>query len=154
MKISLFEKVETREFTIGDIDSILKFQDELRKRESYSFFCEKVFIDILKEIQTSGSLFGRVAYLEEEIVGFIFGDINPKWYRGRECAWLIAIVVHPDYRRQGIGKRLLVEFLDKVRELGLKKVCTVAEFTDEETLSFLRKMGFKRGKFVQLEKQI
>ncbi|MCS7229868.1 MAG: GNAT family N-acetyltransferase [Candidatus Kryptonium sp.] len=154
MKVSLFEKVETKEFSMQEVDSILKFQDELRKRGNYSFFCEKVFIDILKEIQTSGTLFGRVAYLDEEIVGFIFGDTQPKWYRGRECAWLIAIVVHPDYRRQGIGKRLLVEFLDKVRELGLKKICTVAEFTDEETLSFLQKMGFKRGKFVQLEKQI
>lgn len=154
MKTSLFEKIQTKEFTIEDMDCVLKFQDELRKAGSYSFFCEKVFVDILKEVQTSGTLFGRIAYLGNEPVGLIFGDIQPKWYHGFDCAWLIAIVVHPDYRRQGIGKRLLVEFLEKVRELGLKRVCTMTEFADEETIAFLQKMGFKRGKFVQLEKQI
>lgn len=154
LKTSLFEKIETKEFTAEDMDYILKFQDELRKAGSYSFFCEKVFVDILKEVQTSGTLFGRIAYLGEEPVGLIFGDTQPKWYHGPGCAWLIAIVVHPNYRRQGIGKRLLVEFLEKVRELGLKRVCTMAEFADDETIAFLRKMGFKQGKFVQLEKQI
>jgi len=48
----------------------------------------------------------------------------------------------------------LLSFFDKVRELGLRKVCAMVEFADEETLAFLRKMGFKRGKLVYFEKQI
>ncbi|CUT04570.1 GNAT family N-acetyltransferase [Candidatus Chrysopegis kryptomonas] len=150
----LFEKIETKDFSECDIDVVLKIQNELKSKGSYSFVCEKMFIDLLQEIKTSGTLFGRIAYLGKEPVGFIFGDTQPKWYQAPECAWLIAIVVHPDYRRQGIGRRLLVEFLDKVRELGLKRICTIAEFTDEATLEFLRRMGFKRGRFVHLEKQI
>ncbi len=153
-KVRLFEKVETKDFTECDIEVVLKIQEVLKKKGSYGFVCEKMFIDLLQEIKTSGTLFGRIAYLGDEPVGFIFGDTQPKWYQVPECAWLIAIVVHPDYRRQGIGRRLLVEFLDKVRELGLKKICTVIEFTDETTLEFLKKMGFKRGRFVHLEKQI
>jgi len=154
LKRQLFEKIETKEFSAYDMEHIVKFQKELKEKGCYSFFCERMFIELLKEIQSSGSLFGRIAYLGDKPVGFIFGDTQPKWYQGPECAWLIAIVVHPDYRRRGIGRRLLVEFLDKVRELGLRRVCTVTEFADEETLGFLRKMGFKYGRFVQLEKQI
>jgi N-acetylglutamate synthase-like GNAT family acetyltransferase len=154
LKSRLFEKVKTKEFTLEDMNLILQMRDELKKRESYNVTCEKMFEDVLKEIQTSGTLFGRVAYLDDKLIGFIFGDIQPKWYLGSDCAWLVALVVHPDYRRQGVGRRLLVEFLDKVRELGFKKVCIVSEFSDEDTFAFLRKMGFKRGRFVQFEKQI
>ncbi len=154
LKSRLFEKVKTKEFSAEDMDLILKMQDELRKREGYSVVCEKMFEDVLKEIQTSWTLFGRVAYLNDRLIGFIFGDIQPKWYLGSDCAWLIALVVHPDYRRQGVGRRLLVEFLEKVRELGLKRVCIITGLADEATMAFLRKMGFKRGRFVQFEKQI
>ncbi len=154
LKSRLFEKVKTKEFTLEDMNLILKMRDELKERESYSVACEKMFEDVLKEVQTSGTLFGRVAYLNDKLIGFIFGDVQPKWYLGSDCAWLIALVVHPDYRRQGVGRRLLVEFLDKVRELGFKKVCIFSEFIDEGTFAFLRKMGFKRGRLVQFEKQI
>lgn len=154
MKKRLFEKIETKEFTMEDVNFILKIQQELKEKSGLDFFCDKMFIDLLSEIQSSGSLFGRIAYLGDEPVGFVFGDTRPKWYSGPECGWLISIFVLPEYRRQGIGRRLIVEFFDKVRELGLRKVCVAVEFTNEETLAFLRKMGFKRSKFIHLEKQI
>lgn len=154
LKARLFEKVETKEFTVKDMEQILKFWDEMKKTESYSFSCEKMFNEVLNEIQTSGSLFGRVAYFENKPVGFILGDVKPRWYLEPESAWLIAIVVHPSYRRQGIGRRLIVEFFEQVRELDLKKVCIMAGIADEETLCFLQRMGFKKGKFIQLEKQV
>jgi len=149
-----FEKIETKEFTMEDIDCVLKIQEELKKSNSYSFLCDKMFIEVLNELQSSGSLFGRIAYIGDKPVGLIFGDTRPKWYSGPECGWLITIVVLPEYRRQGVGRRLIAEFFDKVRELGLRKVCAMVEFADEETLAFLRKMGFKRGKLVYFEKQI
>ncbi len=154
MRARLFEKVETKEFTVKDMEQILSFRDEFKKMESYGFLCEKMFDEVLNEIRTSGSLFGRVAYLEGKPVGFILGDVKPRWYLEPESAWLIAIVVHPNYRRQGIGRRLIAEFFEQVRELGLKKICVIAGLTDEETLCFLQKMGFKRGRFIQFEKQV
>ncbi|MFN3135244.1 MAG: GNAT family N-acetyltransferase [Candidatus Kryptonium sp.] len=154
MKGQLFEKIETREFTMEDVNFILKVQQELKEKGDLDSFCDKMFLELLSEIQSSGSLFGRIAYVGAKPVGFVFGDTRPKWYSGPECGWLIGIFVLPEYRRQGIGRRLIAEFFDKVRELGLKKVCVMVEFADEETLAFLRKMGFKRSKFVHFEKQI
>ena len=58
-----FEKIETKEFTMEDIDCVLKIQEELKKSNSYSFLCDKMFIEVLNELQSSGSLFGRIAYL-------------------------------------------------------------------------------------------
>lgn len=137
-----------------DIERILEIREELKKKEVYEPICDKMFNEVLDELRTSGSLFGRIAYFNDKPVGLIFGDTRPKWYSGPECGWLIGIFVLPEYRRQGIGRRLIAEFFDKVRELGLKKVCVMVEFADEETLAFLRKMGFKRSKFVHFEKQI
>jgi len=154
LKTQILEKLETKEFTFKDMDYILEIRNELKKKGCYSFACERMFDEILQEAQRSGSLFGRVAYLNDRPVGFILGDVQPKWYLEPDSAWLICIVVHPDYRRLGIGRRLLVEFLEQVRDLKLRKVCVVSEVNDEETLCFLQKMGFKRGRFVQLEKQI
>lgn len=154
VKTRLFGKVDIKEFTADDINLILKMQDELRKRENRSIIYERWLVNVLKNIQTSGALFGKVAYLDDQLIGFIFGDIQPKWYLSSDCAWLIALMVHPDYRRWGVGRRLLAEFLEKVRELGFKKVRIVLEFADEGAFAFLRKMGFKQSKLVQFEKQI
>ncbi len=154
MKRRPFEKIETREFTVEDANLILKVQQELKEKGGLDLFCDKMFVELLNEIQSSSSLFGRIAYIGDKPVGFVFGDTRPKWYSGYDCGWLISIFVLPEYRRQGIGRRLIVEFFEKVRELGLKKVCIAVEFTNEETLAFLREMGFKRSRFVHLEKQI
>jgi len=67
-----FEKIETKEFTMEDIDCVLKIQEELKKSNSYSFLCDKMFIEVLNELQSSGSLFGRIAYIGDKPVGLIF----------------------------------------------------------------------------------
>jgi ribosomal-protein-alanine N-acetyltransferase len=40
---------------------------------------------------------------DDELIGFVIGDRR----RSRDMGWVASIAVHPEYRGQGLGKRLL-----------------------------------------------
>jgi GNAT superfamily N-acetyltransferase len=119
----------------------------------YAEICKDVLLDLLKRIKESeDDIFGRVAYCEDDLIGFIFGDMRRIWFREPDSAWLIMLFVAPERRRRGVGRRLLAEFLEQARELGFRKIY-VHESINPDIISFLEKMGFKR-KYIHLEKQI
>lgn len=96
----------------------------------------------------------RVAEVNGRVVGFMIGEIRSWEFRQPPTGWITAMAVHPDYRRQGIGRRLLAEVLDYFREKGIENVRTMVEWSDGEVLSFFTAMGFDRGPFIELEKKL
>ena len=55
------------------------------------------------------------------------------------------VVTHPDYRKRGIGTRVLRYALDIAWGLGCYKVMLLTGKKDEETLRFYESAGFRRG---------
>jgi ribosomal-protein-alanine N-acetyltransferase len=53
---------------------------------------------------------------EDRLIGFICGEPRP----ADGFAWISTIGVHPDYRRRGIGARLLAECEARLREPRLR----------------------------------
>lgn len=96
----------------------------------------------------------RVAAVNEQVVGFIIGEIRSWEFRQPPTGWITALAVDPDYRRYGVGRRLLAEVLDYFREKGLENVRTMVAWSDGEMLSFFVSMGFDRGPFTELEKRL
>jgi ribosomal protein S18 acetylase RimI-like enzyme len=68
----------------------------------------------------SGSLPQVVAVLEDEVVGFC--DILPNTAKGFTHIGRLGMGVRFEWRRQGIGRRMLVACLDLARDAGLEKV--------------------------------
>ena len=63
----------------------------------------------------------RYQFIAEEndiIIGFASGLTNHKWF------YLSDMWVHADYRRQGLGGKLLVMLEEKVKSIGMEHIWT------------------------------
>jgi len=96
----------------------------------------------------------RVAEVGGRIVGVVIGEIRSWEFHLPPTGWITVLMVDPDYRRQGIGRRLLAEALDYFRERGVRSVRTMVGWSDGDVLSFFTAMGFDRGPFIELEKAL
>ncbi len=75
------------------------------------------------------------AHVGGQVVGFVFGD--RRW--GRGLGWIASIGVHPDFRGQGIGGRLL-EICEQ--RMGLPRVRLVLRASNEAALGLYQKKGY------------
>ena len=80
--------------------------------------------------------------LEQEgtIQGFLIGfqsQTNP----GR--AYIHAVGTHPDYRGQGVGRRLYEHFFAVVRQLGCTEVLSITAPINKGSIAFHTQMGFE-----------
>lgn len=52
------------------------------------------------------------------------------------------IAVHPDYRREGLGSRLLSTIIDLCKERDIERVCLEVKETNLSAIEFYKKSGF------------
>ncbi|UCF59880.1 MAG: GNAT family N-acetyltransferase [Anaerolineaceae bacterium] len=77
------------------------------------------------------------AVSDEFVVGFIFGDQR----RLKRTGWIASIGVHPDYRRRGIGRTLLVACEDL---LGMPRVRLSLRGSNDAALRLYQQAGYVR----------
>ena len=77
-----------------------------------------------------------VAAHGERIVGVILGTHDSR------KGWLNRLAVHPDYRRRGIGLRLLRAAEDALRAEGIAFFAALAEEKNTASASLLAKAGY------------
>ena len=91
-----------------------------------------------------------VAELEDEIVGFLLGDIRGAEYGTDISGWIDMMGVAPQYQHQRIGRRLVETFREECRRNQVKARVIVRE-DDERLTRFWTSVGFQRGKLVSFE---
>jgi len=89
------------------------------------------------------------------VVGFVMGEL----YMGefgifQEQATLDTIGIDPDYRHRGIGARLINEFMDHLRSLGVHKVNTLVDRNDSKLSHFFGKNQFSPSNTINLERSL
>ena len=80
----------------------------------------------------------RYQFIAEEndiIIGFASGLTNHKWF------YLTDMWVHEDYRRQGLGTKLLTMLEDKVKSIGMEHIWTWT--TGFRNPKFYEKLGYR-----------
>ena len=82
-----------------------------------------------------------------EVEGRPAGTVTTTCY-GRQLAWIGMVLVHPDFRRRGVGTRLLTEAIRHLREERSIR-CVKLDATPEgrplyESLGFQSEWGLKR----------
>ena len=92
---------------------------------------------------------------ENKVVGFIMGEV----FRGEfgiseDRATLDTIGVDPDYQGQGIGKKLIDEFLEHLKTLGVEKVNTLVKWNDPQLIPFFSANDFVPSETINLVRKI
>ena len=56
--------------------------------------------------------------------------------------WLYAVAVHPDARREGVGKALVLRAIDELKALGCIKINLQIRADNSEVAAFYQALGF------------
>jgi phosphinothricin acetyltransferase len=89
---------------------------------------------------------GKRPIMVERIGGEVAAWISFESFYGRPAydrTAEISIYIAPEYRRQGLGKRLLKESLDMTPELGIRSVVAYIFSHNEGSIRLFRSFGFE-----------
>jgi ribosomal protein S18 acetylase RimI-like enzyme len=104
---------------------------------------------------TGNQLIFLVADSDEGIIGFVMGTLTSGEFGLVQVTAIIdSIAVHPDYRRQHIGRRLIEAFLSDSAKLGAKSAYTLVQWENWELLKVFHALGFSMPSTIPLERQI
>ena len=95
-----------------------------------------------------------IAEMNNEVIGFIGGEVRAWEFGSPPCGWILALSVSENARGLGIGKRMFNEMCNRLKQAGITTVRTMAERNNKLNLSFFRSQGMRTGHYIELEKQL
>ena len=86
-----------------------------------------------------------VAHRNNRVVGFLFSEYQVGEYGLPRGMRIVAVGVHPDERRQGIGQMLVDELRNQCAERGIKDLYAVLRPGDSRIANFLASCGLEQS---------
>lgn len=80
---------------------------------------------------------------DDTVVGFIIG------YASGRVGAIYTLDVHPDYRRRGIGSRLIAALEEELQMQGVESIRLEAAIENPDALELYRKLGYKERELVR-----
>ena len=145
--------VEIRLMKADDFDAVVGIDEKVLKvsrPEYYEMKFEKLF---------KSRDYVPVSLVAEEeggrVVGFVMGELYMGEYGiFQEEATLDTIGVDPSCQHRRIGKRLINEFLDHLRRVGVQKINTLVDWNDSKLIQFFSANQFSPSKTINLERSL
>jgi predicted N-acetyltransferase YhbS len=137
----------------NDLDAVVKIDEKIMKSSRMEYYQLK-----FERLFKSNDYLPTSFVAEEEngsVVGFLMGEL----YMGefgifQEVASLDTIGVDPSYHHKGIGKKLMNEFIDHLRQIGVTKINTLVNWNDSNLIRFFSANQFSPSKTISLERSI
>lgn len=142
-------EVLVRDMKSDDIKSIIAIDKRIVGKERALSWQQKV-----ERYLETYPLKCLVAEVSGKVVGFLLGDIRGWEYGVPSSGWLEIIGVDPEYQRHGIGRKLVTAFVDYCCSGGIKTVHALVRGDDKPIRNFLRGVGFKKGRLMDLEQTL
>lgn len=139
-----------RSATADDLDAIIKIDEQTSGIEKMLYWHD-AYSEYQRHLENR---FFLIAERDQQVLGFIVGEIRAWEFGSEPCGWVFAIGVKRDSVLSGIGSRLLDELCDCFRQKGVVKVRTMTAKQEHELLSFFRSQGMMAGPYLQLEKDL
>ena len=87
------------------------------------------------------------------VAGFVMGELYMGEYGiFQEEATLDTIGVDPSSQHKGIGEQLINEFVDHLRNVGVRKINTLVAWNDSKLIHFFSANHFSPSKTINLER--
>ena len=145
--------IKIRLMKADDFDAVVAIDEKILKAsrpEYYEVKFEKLF--------KSKDYLPTSLVAEEEdgtVVGFVMGELYMGEYGiFQEEASLDTIGVDPDCQHKGIGEQLIDEFMDHLRNVGVKKINTLVDWNDSKLINFFSANQFSPSKTINLERSL
>ncbi len=146
-------KVKIRLMENSDLDAVVQIDEKIFKSsrlEYYQLRFERLF--------KSNDYLPTSFVAEDEngsVVGFLMGEL----YMGefgifQEVASIDTIGVDPSCQHRGVGKKLMNEFIDHLKQIGVNKINTLVSWNDSQLIRFFSANQFSPSKTVNLERSI
>jgi ribosomal protein S18 acetylase RimI-like enzyme len=145
------EQITIRYAVSSDLDAVISL-DQLDPSEAKSAYWRSIFDHyVLRDKKDRHFL---VAESDNNVVGFIIGEVRAWEFGSPPSGWVFALSVSPDVREMSIGKRMFDEISELLKQAGVSTVRTMVDLDNKLTLSFFRGMGLRTGRYIELEKQL
>ena len=105
-------------------------------------FLDSADVDTLPEAPFGS----HVAEWKGEVVGFLLSEFQAGEYGLPRGAWVVAVAVHPEMRRTGVGGALVEALVAQCREHKVEDIYGVVRPGDDRVADFLRKCGLEASK--------
>ena len=87
----------------------------------------------------------QVAEMKEGVVGFLLAERQSAGYGLPPGVRIVAIAVHPEFRKFGVGRKLIEALKEDSRRQGIKNIYSMVRDKDERDGSFLQACGFEQS---------
>lgn len=145
----MHEQVFIRNAMPSDFDAVIALDDSAPMKEKQDYW-RRVF-DHYVSCDKNDRHF-LVTEINEQVVGFIAGEVRAWEFGSPPCGWVFALSVSPQAREMGIGQRMLEEICNCLKRAGVTTVRTMVDRDDKLTLSFFHSQGLRTGRYIELEK--
>jgi predicted N-acetyltransferase YhbS len=144
--------IKIRLMKTDDFDAVVEIDEKVLKVSRPDYYKLKFERLVQSQDYVATSL---VAEDNGTVVGFVMGEL----FRGeygidQEKATLDTIGVDPDHQHKGIGERLINEFMDHLRTLGVQKVNTLVYWNDPQLIPFFSANHFNPSRTINLERSL
>ena len=146
--------IKIRLMTIDDFNAVVGIDEKILKASRLKYY-EMKFDKLFKSKEFLPT--SLVAEVEDgTVVGFVMGELYIGEYGISQVgATLDTIGVDPHYQRNGIGEQLIDEFMDHLRDLGVKKINTLVDRNDAKLIHFFRANQFSSAEsIINLERSL
>jgi predicted N-acetyltransferase YhbS len=145
--------IKIRLMEAGDLDAVVEIDAKIVKSSRLEYYQLK-----FERLFKSNDYLPTSFVAEDEkgsVVGFLMGEL----YMGefgiyQEVASLDTIGVDPACQHRGIGKNLMHEFIDHLRQIGVQRINTLVDWNDSKLIHFFSANEFCPSKTINLERNI
>ena len=87
-----------------------------------------------------------VAVIKKCIVGYVIAlrEQSSRLNSKKRAAHIMNLAVHPRFRKQGIGRKLIGTILSNVRRAGVKEIYLEVRASNDIAIAFYTKLEFRR----------
>ena len=159
-------KYDIRLCTSKDVKDIFNIQNiviENFKDEEKGYFLpfkEESYMRIVNDPINDGEIYGT--FLENKMVAWIFLSVSDRMKEIRnyipniegKCADIDGVIVLPEYRGNGLQKKLINFLENRAKEKGITNIVAEVTFGNEHSLNNLKELGYEIKTWYQKDENI